>query len=295
MSQDHSHEIEKFDSKLKLGLFLNTSFTVIEFIVGFMSGSLALISDAAHNLTDSLSLLISFLAQRMSTRASTPDKTYGYGRSTILAALINSVILIALALFIFYEAYERMLSPYPVNGALIALVSLLGILINGTIAYLFKNSIKDLNMKSVFLSMLFDMLAATGAFIAGIIIYFTHLVIFDSIVSLIIGLMLLFGACGVLKDALHILFEGTPRTVDFEKVKKAILDSFPEITNVHDLHIWSISSSKIALSCHITVKESETKKAVDMVTSVKKILHDQFEIEHSTIEIELETCVGNLC
>ncbi len=291
----HSNETNTLNSKLKFGILLNTAFTVIQFSVGIISGSLAVLSDAGHNLTDSLSLVISFFAQKMSARKSTPDKTYGYGRATIISALINSVILISLAIYIFYEAYTRITHPQTVSGSLIAIVSLIGILINGGIALMFRNNTKDLNMRSAFLSMAFDTLASVGALIAGIIIYFTHFFIIDALVSIIIGLMLLFSAWGVLKDALHILFEGTPRGIDFEKVKKDIFDTFPEITNVDDLHIWSISSNKTALSCHITVEKTAMLKSVEMVKEVKKILHYRFDIEHSTIEIELGPCVDNVC
>jgi cobalt-zinc-cadmium efflux system protein len=294
-SHSHSHEAINLNSKLKFGILLNTLFTVIQFIVGVFSGSLAILSDAGHNLTDSLSMVISYFAQKMSSRKSTPDKTFGYGRATIISALINSVILISLAIYIFYEAYHRFLQPQPVSGGLIILVSIIGIIINGSIALMFRNSTKDLNMKSAFLSMAFDTLASVGALIAGIIIYFTDLFVIDAIISVIIGLMLLFSGWGVLRDALHILFEGTPRGLDFEQVKKDIFHTFPEITNVEDLHIWSISSNKIALSCHITIENSDMQKSVDMVKAVKRMLHDKFEIEHSTIEIELGPCVDGVC
>lgn len=294
-THSHPHEVINLNSKLKFGIILNTLFTLIQFTVGIISGSLALISDAGHNLTDSLSLVISYFAQKMSGRKSTPDKTYGYGRATIISALINSIILITLAIYIFYEAYTRILHPQAVSGSLIAVVSFIGILINGGIALMFRNSTKDLNMRSAFLSMAFDTLASVGALIAGVIIYFTHFFIIDAIVSIIIGLMLLFSAWGVLKDALHILFEGTPRGIDFEKVKKEIFDAFPEITNVDDLHIWSISSNKTALSCHIALEKSDIQKSVEIVTEVKKILHDRFAIEHSTIEIELFPCIDGVC
>lgn len=294
-SHSHSHEVINLNSKLKFGILLNTLFTIIQFTVGIISGSLALISDAGHNLTDSLSLVISYFAQKMSSRKSTPDKTYGYGRATIISALINSIILIALAIYIFYEAYTRVLHPQVVSGSLIAVVSFIGILVNGGIALMFRNSTKDLNMRSAFLSMAFDTLASVGALIAGVIIYFTHFFIIDAIVSIIIGLILLFSAWGVLKDALHILFEGTPRGIDFETVKKEIFDAFPEITNVDDLHIWSISSNKTALSCHITLEKSDIQKSAEIVTEVKKILHQRFSIEHSTIEIELSPCIDGVC
>lgn len=291
----HNHEVQSFDSKLKFGIALNTLFTIAQFAVGIVSGSLAVISDAGHNLTDSLSLIISFLAQRMSRKKSDAKKTFGYGRATIISALINSVILITLAGYIFYEAYHRVIEPQAVSGGLIAIISLVGIAINGGIALMFRNSTKDLNMRSAFLSMAFDTLASVGALIAGIVIYFTHFYVIDAIISVIIGLMLLFSGWGVLRDALHVLFEGTPEGIDIETVKESIHTLFPQITNVEDLHIWSISSSKIALSCHISVKDGDIHQSLVMVKEVKKMLHDKFEIEHATIEIEPEPCADGVC
>lgn len=286
-----SHHNAKLDNKLKLGLVLNTGFTIIEFIAGIFSGSLALISDAGHNLTDALSLVITFFAQKVSRRDANLEHTYGYGRVTILAALTNGLILFLLAIYIFYEAFNRFLNPEPVNGIVIAGVALIGLIINLSVAYLFKNETHDLNIKSAYLNMLFDALASVGALIAGIIVYFTGLTIFDPLISVLIGVLLLKSSIGVAKEAVHVLLEGVPEGMDMEDVKKCIKDSSSLIKNVDDLHVWAISSQNFALSCHIVIEEESLQKSLQIVAKVKEELHEKFRIDHATIETELVECL----
>ncbi|PIV37795.1 cation transporter, partial [Candidatus Roizmanbacteria bacterium CG02_land_8_20_14_3_00_36_15] len=219
MKQAHNHDVPALNKKLKLGLILNTSFTVIEFTIGLFSGSLALVSDSLHNLTDSLSLLITYFSARFGEREPDRRHSYGHERMTIIAALFNSTALVLLSFYIFYEAIRRILHPQPVEGLIVSFVAFLGILINGSIALLFFRE-KDLHVKSAFVSMAFDTIASVGALIAGIIIFLTKTTIADPIISIGIGLMLLFSAWGVIKESLHILLEGTPDGVNIHDVEK---------------------------------------------------------------------------
>lgn len=289
MSEMHSSG--KLDNKLKLGMVLNAGFTAIEFSAGLLTGSLALISDAGHNLTDSLSLLITFFAQKIARREANVEHTYGYRRATILAALINGLLLFLLALYIFYEAYQRFLNPEPVNGGIIAIVALIGLVINLSVAYLFKNETHDLNIKSAYLNMLFDALASLGALIAGVLIYFTGMTIFDPLISIIIGIMLIRSSFGVAREAIHVLLEGVPAGVNTEKVKQQIMEVSHLIKNVDDLHIWSISSQHAALSCHIVIEECDMEQSIEIVSEIKERLRKHFKIEHATIETELVACL----
>lgn len=283
------HEVNNLTRNIKLGLFLNTGFTVFEFIVGIFSGSLALISDAGHNLTDSLSLLIAYLANRIAKRDSNEDHSYGYGRATILAALLNGGILLLLALYIFYEAYGRLANPQPVQGGLVATVAFVGILINGGIALLFRKNQGDLNIKAAYLNMFFDTLASVGALFAGFLIIITGLSIFDSIISILIGILLVRSSWYVVKSAIHVLLEGVPEGISAEKVKEVIL-SGRKVKNVDDLHIWAVSSRYAALSCHIVIEDCELEESMEIVSSIKKELADKFQIKHATIETELVEC-----
>lgn len=242
MSGNHEAP-ENLDNKLKLGLVLNTGFTIFEFAIGILSGSLALVSDAGHNLTDSLSLLISFLANKIAKRQANVEHTYGYGRATILAALINGLILFFLALYIFSEAYQRLQNPQPVAGGIVMLVAFVGIIINTSIALLFRSNKNDLNIRSAYTNMLFDALASVGALVAGFLIIVTKQTFFDSLISIVIGVLLIRSSWSVVRAAMHVLLEGVPEGVDTGKVKETILRT-SSVKNVDDLHIWAISSSE---------------------------------------------------
>ncbi|MBI2797797.1 cation transporter [Candidatus Saccharibacteria bacterium] len=286
----HSHDRQASRSfKFVIGFILNTGFTVLEFVVGIMAGSLALVSDASHNLTDSLSIAIAFGGERVSSRQANDSKSYGFGRVSIVTALINGVLLFAVAAYIFYEAYLRILNPEPVKGGLVAIVALAGILINGVVALLFYKDKDDLNVKSTFLNMAFDTLSSVGAMIAGLIILVTGNTLVDPIIGILIGCMLVFSAYGVVRDALHILLEGTPKDIDSSEIANFIL-SFPHVKGVDDLHIWSISSHYLAMSCHIVIEEENLQSSVDQVKAIKKQLLGKYQIQHATIETELKHC-----
>lgn len=285
-----NHEVPKsIDSKLKLGLALNTGFTVIEFTIGIFSGSLALISDAGHNLTDSLTLLITFFAQKISNKESNVEHTYGYGRITILAALINGLILFTLAFYIFYEAYQRFMNPQPVEGGIVMIVAFIGFVINLSVALLFRGNKGDINIKSAYMNMLFDALASVGALIAGFLIIVTKQYYFDSLISVGIGILLLRGSWEVVGDAIHVLLDGVPEGVHIGKVKETILKS-AKVKGVDDLHIWAVSTTSAALSCHVVIEDCSIKESIEIVKDIKDELKTKFHIQHSTIETELVEC-----
>lgn len=280
------HEVENLDKKFKLGLVLNTSYTIFEFIMGFASGSLALVSDAAHNLTDSLSLVVSFLANKISQRSANEEKTYGYGRASILAALLNALILIVLAGYIFFEAWQRLMHPKPVEGKLVMIVAGVGMFMNAGVAALFFKNRNDINTKSAFLGMAFDALASLGALIAGLIILLTGKTIFDPLISVLIGVMLVWSAWGVAKEALHMLLDGVPEGTDIKEIKRAIC-RIPGVTDLDDLHVWAISAHDSGLSCHAIMESADLPSVIATVSKIKIMLRDKFHIDHATIEIQL--------
>lgn len=288
-----SNNQSNVDKNLKIGIALNTGFTIFEFITGFLSGSLALVSDAAHNLTDSFSLVIALSANKIAKREADIEKTYGYGRATILAALVNGVILILLALYIFYESYQRIMHPHEVEGGIVAVVAFLGALTNSYNAVLFLKNRDDLNIRSAFLGMAFDALASLGALVAGLIILFTKQTIADPLASILIGVLLIFSAWGVVKDALHVLLEGVPEGANMQAIKEAML-KVPLVKNVDDLHIWAISSQYAALSCHLVIEECDLDKSMQIVNGIKQELKEKFHIEHATIETELVECLPEI-
>lgn len=285
-----THEIPKnLDNKLKLGLFLNTVFTILEFSVGIFSGSLALVSDAGHNLTDSVSLLIAFFANKIAKREANIDHSYGYGRATIIAAFINGLILVLLSGYIFYEALGRIMHPEPVAGYLVMVVAFVGILLNGSIALLFRKDTKDLNIRGAYINMFYDTFASVGTLLAGLLIVITRMFIFDSIVGILIGVLLLRSSWGVIRDAMHVLLEGVPEGMNSIKIKELISNA-PKVKAVDDMHLWAISSHYAALSCHIVIEECDLEESTKIIKQIKEELKEKFNIEHATIEAELTEC-----
>lgn len=285
----HDHDTDHSGKGITFGLVLNTIYTIIEFAFGIFTGSLALIADASHNLTDTLTLTISLVANRIARRKANDAKTFGYGRATILAALLNSVIMLGVAGFIVFEAIQRLSHPQSIEGGIVALVALVGIGVNGSIAFILYKQRADLNMRSAFIDMAFDTLSSLGAVIAGIVILLTGIPWVDSLVGLLIAALLFYNTIKILKEALGILLESTPKDVDIEAIKKVIL-SVEKVQQVDDMHIWTIRSGYNALSCHIVIQEKELPRSRKIVESVKRELL-QANIHHATIEVELETSV----
>lgn len=274
------------EQKLKTSMVVNTGFALLEIGIGFVSGSLALVSDATHNLTDSLSILIAYIGQKIARRPATEDHTFGYGKATILTALINSLLLIGIAGFIFYEAYQKIRRPEPVAGTTIMLVASVGILVNGGVAALFVKNRSDLNMRGVFLNMAFDTLVSVGAVAAGLVIYLTGKTIADPIISLGIGAMLVYGSVQIVNQAVHILLEGVPEHLKSKEIISAIC-AIPNVISVDNFHLWHIASQKPALSCHLVVTPAGLTDHIQLIEEVKLMLLKQFQIDHATIEIGL--------
>lgn len=285
----HNHDHTNNDGSIKFGLVLNTGFTIVEFIFGILTGSLALIADAAHNLTDTFTLSVSFTANRIARRKANDSKTFGYGRATILAALLNASVMLAVAAFIVIEAIQRLGNPQPVEGGVVAAVAFVGILVNGSIAYVLSKNRKDLNMRSAFVDMAFDALSSLGAVIAGLIIWLTGITWVDSVVGLVIAALLVYNTLKILKEAVQILLEGTPKDVDITAITQAITNT-DKVLSLDDMHVWAIRSGYNALSCHIAIDETELKDSRNIVEVVKAKLRKDYDIHHATIEVELEDC-----
>jgi cobalt-zinc-cadmium efflux system protein len=286
------HETKNNDGEIKFGLVLNTLFTIVEFGFGIFTGSLALIADASHNLTDTFTLSVSFVANRISRREANDSKTFGYGRATILAALLNSSVMLAVAGFIAFEAIQRLQHPTAIEGGIVAIVAAVGIAVNGAIALVLFKHRQDLNMRSAFIDMAFDTLSSLGAVVAGLIILFTGVQYVDSIVGLLIAALLLYNTLKILKEAVHILLEGTPADLDITAVTEAI-QTTDMVVKVDDLHVWAIRSGYNALSCHIAIDERQLPHSRKIVETVKNMLRQSYDIQHATIEVELEDSPRN--
>lgn len=293
MSHNHTNN-ETEDNGIKFGLFLNTSYTILEYIFGVFSGSMVLIADATHNLTDTITLALSFFANKLTHRKANNNKTYGYGRFTIFAALLNSVIMLTAAFIIVIEAIKRFGEPHNIAGLTVTIIACIGILVNGSIAVVLSRHKKDLNMKSAFTDMFFDTLSSVGAAIAGLIIWLTKITWIDSAISIVIAIFLTYNTVKIMYEAVHILVEGSPNNVDIDSLKDAII-SIPKVLSIDDVHVWTIRSGYNAFSCHITVSNSELKNCQKIIKTVRSELLQNFDIHHVTIEVETKPCDLSCC
>ncbi|MBN2549434.1 MAG: cation transporter [Anaerolineales bacterium] len=275
---------------MALSLGLTLAFLVVEFIAGLWANSLALLTDAVHNLTDVLALGLSWYAMRLTLQPPNANKTFGYHRAGILAAFINSSTLVVISLGIFYEAYQRLTSPPEVKSGILIGVGLLAFFVNLGTAWLVKQgSEHDLNMRSAFIHLMGDVFSTIGAVIAGVIIWFTGWNWLDPLVSALIGVLILWNAWIILRETADILLEGAPLDVDMAHMVKDILQ-VPRVLGMHDLHVWSITRSLRALSAHILTDDLSMRQGVEIQRQINELLHHKYHIDHATLQLECEGC-----
>ncbi len=292
MSQNHeghSHgpqNLEGINRAFYIGIFLNTLYTAIEFIVGYANNSLALIADASHNLSDVASLIISLIGMKLAQKAATLAYTYGYKKASILASMINAVLLIVIVIGIFREAVERLNVPTEVGGKVIIITALIGVAINTVSAFLFYTGQKsDINIKGAFIHLVVDALVSLGVVISGVIIYYTGYNIIDSIISLVIAIVILISTWGLLKESLKLILDGIPHNVNINLVKE-IVYKIPEVDNMHHIHVWGLSSTINAITAHVVlVKDFSLAEQMVIKDRIKHELEHQ-NIHHATIEID---------
>ncbi|MBN9387778.1 MAG: cation transporter [Chloroflexi bacterium] len=290
----HGQVMTRSDGKVsnlfKISLILTAGFVVFQFIAGLMVNSLALISDAGHNLTDAMALAFSWFALVLARRSPDNRKTYGYHRAGILAATLNAATLILISLYVFYEAVQRIFHPEPVEGEVVVIVATVAFLLNGGITLAFVRASKDdLNVRSAFIHLLGDALSSLGVIIAGLIMWFTGLAIFDPLVSILIGLFILWSSWSIIKEATNVLLEGIPEGLDMVSLMHDLME-IPNVNSVHDLHVWTLGGSNRMLSCHILTNETTLHEANTTVHLIKEMLVDKYRIHHATIELECENC-----
>jgi cobalt-zinc-cadmium efflux system protein len=292
--EEHSNGISI--RPLKITLVLVLVIMVAEIIGGFLSNSLALLSDAGHMLTDALALGLSWFAMNLARRPATSTRTYGYHRAEIMAALINGTVLVVVSVFIFYEAYRRFSEVPEVKGPLMLTVAVIGLIANLIgMALLRRGSRGSINIRAAFWHVIGDMLSSVGVIIAGIIIYITGWYIADPIVAVSVGIVILLGAVRIVKESVNILLESVPEHIEMEKVTAAV-KAVPDVTDVHDVHIWTITSGIYALSAHLSIADQTVSQSCDILTRVNKVLAQDFNITHTTLQIECKECpTGLVC
>ncbi|MDX8361998.1 cation diffusion facilitator family transporter [Cytobacillus sp. IB215316] len=279
----HTHNVNK--KTLKISFFIISTYMIIEVIGGVLTNSLALLSDAGHMLSDAAALGLSFLAMKFGEKQPTLEKTFGYRRFEILAALLNGVTLVIISIYIFWEAYNRLLAPPHVISKGMLIISSIGLLVNIIVAFiLLKGDTSDnLNIRSAFLHVLGDLLGSVGAIIAALLIMFFGWNLADPIASVIVAFLIIISAWRVTRDSLHILMEGSPPGIDVGDIKEQLL-SISHVIDVHDLHVWAISSDFLSLSCHIKIGDCDYYERV--LNEATKLLKDKYHINHTTIQID---------
>lgn len=280
---------QRTGARLAMALLLTLGFVIIEALAGVLANSLALFTDAAHNLTDVIALGLSLFAVRLTNQPSNSQKTYGYHRAGILAALVNSTTLVLIALGVFYEAYRRLLSPPVVKSQVLIIVGLAAVAVNLVTALMVRRgSASDLNLRSVFLHLMGDVASTIGAVIAGIIIYFTRADWLDPLVSVLIGFVIIYSAWGILQETIQILLEWTPRDIDM-RAMVAELMRVEGVLGVHDLHVWSLTHNLRTMSAHILTEDVSISQGVDIQRRVNEVVAQRYHIAHATLQLE---CIG---
>ncbi len=289
MNHDHSHKIDNYNRSFAIGIILNITFVVIEGGYGILSDSLALIADAGHNLSDVASLLLAWGASLLAKRAATQRRTYGYRKVTVLVSLISAVLLLVVLGGITWEAFGRFINPKPVESITVITVAGIGVIINTLTALLFvKGQKHDLNIRGAFLHMAADAGVSLGVVIAGIFISVGGWLWIDPVVSLFIVAVIFFSTWGLLRDSINYSIDAVPRGMDFDGIRQYLM-SFDRVVRIHDLHIWPLSTTEVALTVHLVVNDDCLDN--EFLLIIQRHLHDHFNIEHATVQVE--SCKGD--
>jgi cobalt-zinc-cadmium efflux system protein len=282
----HVHAPASFGSAFAIGIGLNTAFVVLEVIFGFASNSMALIADAGHNLSDVLGLVVAWVAVILSKRAPSARFTYGLRGSSILAALFNAMFLLVAVGAIGWEAVQRLINPEPVAGATVMVVAAAGIFVNGITAYLFASGRKgDLNIRGAYMHMAADAVVSAGVVVAGIVIMFTGWTWLDAGTSLVISALIVWGTWGLLRDSAAMSLSAVPPGIDPGAVRD-YLEKCTGVVQVHDLHIWPMSTTEVALTCHMVIPAGSPSDAYLM--DIAHRLKEDFGVHHATVQVETD-------
>lgn len=288
----HHHNAANYNRAFAIGISLNVVFVIIEASYGILAGSMALLADAGHNLSDVLSLLLAWGAGILAKKAATERRTYGFRKATVMAALISSIMLLIALGAIGWESINRMLNPRPVEGMTVIVVAGIGVVINTITALLFfKGQKHDLNIRGAFLHMAADAAVSLGVVIAGLFILFKGWLWIDPLVSLLIVAIILIGTWRLFRESFNYAMDAVPENVDLPGIQQYLL-GIDQVDSLHDLHIWPLSTSETALTVHLVIKNNPLDNA--LLSQLQHDLHDLFAIEHATIQLEsIEE--GNFC
>lgn len=286
-AHNHAHDHDLKGKKLLISIFLNIGITVAQIIGGFISGSLALLSDALHNLSDVISLIVSYAASKLAKRKASNNKTFGYKRAEILAAFINAATLIIVAILLIIEAIKRFENPQNIASNLVIWLSFIAILFNGlSVLLLRKDSKNNINIKSAYLHLLTDMLASVAVLIGGLLMKYYQIFWIDSVLTFLIGLYLIWVGYDLLKTSTKMLMLFTPSHINVEDVVKRV-NSLDHIKKLHHVHIWNLNDDELHLEAHLDLESNMTITQFDVILQqIEQLLHDEFDINHVNIQPE---------
>ena len=271
-------------------LLITAGIMVAEIVGGLLANSLALLSDAGHMLTDILALGMSLAAMRFAQRPPTSSKTFGLYRLEILAAFFNGMLLLFISFYIFYEAYHRLVEPREIKGLFMLGVAVIGLLANGVgLLILRKSALKNLNVKSAFFHVVGDTISSGGVIVGGLVIIYTGWYMIDSLIGIFIGLLILRGAYGLVRESIDIFLEATPKEIDMDKMVDDLL-RIEGVKDIHHLHLWTITSGIYAMSAHVLIDDLLISKSNRILDEIERLLRDKYSMEHTTIQFESESC-----
>lgn len=290
-SHDHAHHHvpAHINKAFVIGIGLNMAIVLVEVIIGFWQHSLALLTDAGHNFSDVISLVFVLMAHRLSRLKPTANFTYGFAKSTVLAALANALLLLIAVGAIGWEAVSRFSEPHPMQGSIISIVAFVGLIVNAVTALLFfRDKERDINVKGAYLHMMADAAVSLGVIVAGIIISFTHWFWIDSVISIIIIIVIIGSSWNLLRDSIRLSLDGVPMDVEVQKIRD-YFTNLTEVSGFHDLHIWAMSTTEAILTVHLVVPQGDTDA---LLAKVRHEMQHHFNVKHTTIQIEQSSVVA---
>jgi len=289
MGHTHGHQINS--KNLLYATLLNFGITVVEVIGGLMSNSLSLLSDALHNLTDAIAVLIAYIANKTGNRQANIRKTFGYKRIEILAALINGIVLVAISVYLFYEAYKRFINPEEIKGMIMLVVATAGLIANLVAVFILqKDSKHNINVKAAYVHLIGDTLSSVAVIIGGVLIHFYNIYWIDPLVTVLVGLYILKESWRIIRETINILMQATPTGLNIEEVKNTV-EAMPLVKNIHHMHAWNLTDKEIHFEAHIDLeKDIPVSETAQLQKNIEKMLHDQFDVEHVTLQFEFGCC-----
>ncbi len=287
----HGPATEKTKRILRISLVLTFAYILLTFFVGLRAHSLALLSEAGHNTSDFLALLLSFVAVYFHSRPATEKKTFGYRRAGVLSAFVNGMALIAIAVWLAVEAVERLMHPRAVEPHLMMITAAIGVAMNGALAWMLSRVSRDVNIRAAFIHMLGDTLSTAAVIIGGAVIAVTGIEWIDPLLSLLIAAMIFWSSLSIIRETLNILLEGTPANLSLAEIRRA-MRTVAGVCDVHDLHVWSLGSHLHALACHVTIADIPPSESRRILEEINVELRDHFQIHHTTVQFEQRDQAG---